>query len=539
MTGEGNTAGRGRVGLQLKVALILTLVVIGVTAVGGWFYFDSARRSLRASDRQHAGRMVQALGMAAQYDLRQGHALPLQRLAGDFVRNENVLYVALVDGNAMLVASASADADPDRWAWLLRLPVSVSTNQRVGADALALARPIVMRDVIWYDQRLVGSARIVFDTRATTAKLALVQSRIIVVAAVIVLLGLPLGYLLVWQVMLKPIRGLLSATRKLAGGDFAARADIRRADEIGQLGGAFDAMAGDLAQMRDELLEANEQLERKVAERTEALRLANGRLRDEMVEKEQFLRAVGHDLNAPLRNVAGMATMIMMKWSDELPEEVVARLQRIQANIDVETSLIGELLELSRIRTRPQRRQVVDVGRLVAELARTFEYELKSRRIELTADDEMPRLYVEESRIRQVLQNLIDNAIKYMHRDEGGAIHVGYRRDGRLHVLSVADNGPGIPADQQERIFCIFRRAESAAAGNVAGKGVGLALVRSVVANYHGRAWVESAGGRGATFHVALDAENTAKPADRPAGTQSDVHGNEAKLQADHDPARR
>ena len=500
------------VGLQMKSALILALIVLSVTAAGGWFYLDATREMLRASDRRHAAHLAKALAMAAQYDLRQVQSHSLQRLASDFLRNDNVRYVGLLDSAGRVVALACGDRDPKQWAFLTKMPVAVSTTRQEDADVLILARPIIMRDLIWYEERLVGAVRIVFDTTRTTAKLAQVQRRMTAVAAAIVLSGIPLGYVLVWHLMLKPVKKLVSLTGLLAKGDFGARAKLRRRDEIGQLASSFDTMAHELAEMRDELLEANELLEQKVALRTEELQVANTRLRDEMAEKEEFLRAVSHDLNAPLRNVAGMATMVMMKWRDQLPEEVVARLQRIQINVDEETSLIAELLELSRIRTRPQRRQVIPMGRLLTDLADTFEYELNTRNIDLKVVGDMPSLYVEKNRLRQVFQNLIDNAIKYMHRRKGGRIRIGYRRRERMHEFSVSDNGPGIPADQREKVFCIFRRADAASSADVPGKGVGLATVKSVVSNYDGRAWVDSEVGIGSTFYVALDADNTRPP---------------------------
>jgi signal transduction histidine kinase len=223
----------------------------------------------------------------------------------------------------------------------------------------------------------------------------------------------------------------------------------------------------------------------------------------------------------------------MMKSSRELPEEVIARLQRIQANVDSETALINELLELSRIRTRPQQRRPTDMGALMHELAGTFEFELKSRHIELAVADGMPTIVVETSRIRQVFQNLIDNAIKYMHRETGGRISVGYERVDGHHRFHVADNGPGIPPAEQRKVFCVFRRAESAAAAGVQGKGVGLALVKSVLANYDGRAWLESEVGQGTTFYVSLDAGRCVEgPDDERRETQDAVA-------ADHHPAGR
>ncbi len=182
-------------------------------------------------------------------------------------------------------------------------------------------------------------------------------------------------------------------------------------------------------------------------------------------------------------------------------------------NVDTQSSLIAELLELSRIRTRPQKRTAVDMGSLVRELAGTFEFELKNRNIEMRIDPEMPTLYAEKSRMREVFQNLIDNAIKYMDRKEGGLIEIRHSTAGGFHTFCIADNGPGIPREEQKRIFQVFQRSSAA---KVQGKGVGLALVKSVVANYNGRAWVRSDPGKGATFFLALEIKNTVLPEREP-----------------------
>ena len=507
-----------RVGLQLKSVLILTFIVLAGTVCGGWFYYDTARTSLRDEDQQRAMRIAQALGLAAQHDLHAGKYQTLDRLVNEYLRNDNIQYVAIVDAGGAVVASAAREERFRRFSGLDNVPVSVSITRRAGEDLLVLARPIIMRDVTWWKDRLAGSVRLVLDTSATTADLAEVQQRMGIIAGAVIAGAIPLGYLLVWRVLVQPVRKLVGVTRRLGDGDFRARAELVRGDEIGELGGAFNGMAGQVESMRNELVRANEQLEQKVAERTEELQVANRRLRQEMAEKEDFLRAVSHDLNAPLRNIAGMATMLMMKWRDQLPDQAIARLERIQANVDVETSLITELLELSRIRSRPQRRKWVDMGRLIQDVGRTFEYELKSREITLEVASPMPRLHVEASRMRQLFQNLIDNAIKYMGRPSGGRIAVGYQRVDGEHRFSVADNGPGIAADQQEKIFYVFRRAPGPGGGNVQGKGVGLALVKTVASNYEGRAWVESEPQRGSTFYVSLAAACTEGP--EPAGPE-------------------
>ncbi len=509
-----------RVGLQFKAVLILALLMIAVTVTGEWFYLENARATLRRNDQNHAIRLIESVAASVQYHLKNRQIEAMEALAKDLVTNNSVRFVAILDIQGRPVASASGDSNPEEWSGLVVLPTSVSFTEQLSENVLVLARAVVLDEELFEEKRTVGAVRLVIDTSRTTANLAQVQWRMTLVTFAIVLCALPIGYLLVWRVLVQPIRRLVDVTQRLSEGDFNARAGFNRNDEVGDLAESFDTMAAEVSRMRNELIDSNESLEMQIAERTEQIQQANLLLREEISEKEDFLRAVSHDLNAPLRNISGMATLILMKWCDELPEEVVGRLERIRVNVDAEESLISELLELSRIRSRPQRRKLVDMEQLMKDLEATFEFELKAREIELRIGTEMPTLFVEKNRIRQVFQNLIDNAIKYMNRHEGGLIEVSYSRTDVDHVFAVVDNGPGISPDEQKRIFQVFCRSESPTAANVSGKGVGLALVKSVMGNYHGRAWVESTPGEGSAFFFTLDIENTATPENKVSNEQ-------------------
>jgi signal transduction histidine kinase len=283
-----------------------------------------------------------------------------------------------------------------------------------------------------------------------------------------------------------------------------------------------------LGEANSKLAEANRDLEQKVQQRTVQLEAANKRLSSEIAEKEDFLRAVSHDLNAPLRNISGMATMLLMKHRETFAEDVIHRLERIQKNVEVETDLIGELLELSRIKTRRQKIETVDLNSVLRELADVFAQDLESRQIRLVVDAPLPALDCERARLRQVFQNLIDNAIKYMGEGspaegpaaEGAAaavkeIHVGCTVRADEAEFYVRDTGIGIEADDLDKLFRVFRRGKNSAVHGVPGKGVGLASVKSIVETYSGTIWVESQLGRGSTFRFTINGKHVSAP---PAG---------------------
>jgi len=501
-----------RIGLQPKVIIILAVVVVGAVSSGAWFYLTAAESLLDTSDRQYAIRAAQSLGRMAGDNITRDRAVQLRRVVEDFARTGGVAYVAVLDSNGEPIARSSGTGEEATWdGQMLNLPPSLSSTRRYG-NMLALAQPIVSYSPEEGPSRLVGSVRLVLDTSQTAARLARARQRMWTIAAAVTISVIPLGYLLAWRIMVQPVRRLASATRRLAGGDFTARVKMRRNDELGELALAFDVMADQIAQARAALLRANRLLEQKVADRTRRLESTNARLQQEITDKDELLRTVSHDLSAPLRNISGMAAMTLLKWREELADDVRRRLERIQANADAEIAMISDLLEVSRIRVSRRERQLVDVRRMLQHLADTFEFELSRRDIALEIAEPMPTLYMESSRINQVFQNLIDNAIKYMDKPRGGRIVVSYRLDGLYHEFRVSDNGPGVPPGQECEVFRIFRRAQSPQSSTVPGKGIGLAVVSAVASGYGGKAWVEQAEGGGASLCFTLALDQTASP---------------------------
>ena len=170
--------------------------------------------------------------------------------------------------------------------------------------------------------------------------------------------------------------------------------------------------------------------------------------------------------------------------------------------MQVETDLISELLELSRIKSRRQVLERVEPGTIVSDLGGVFEEDLSSRQIRLVLDNELPAMNAERARVRQVFQNLIDNAIKYMGDGPTREIHVGSIPGVDETQFYVRDTGIGIDEEDASKVFSIFRRGKSTAVQNIPGKGVGLSSVKSIIETYNGTIWVESKLGEGTTIPI-------------------------------------
>ena len=303
-----------------------------------------------------------------------------------------------------------------------------------------------------------------------------------------------------------PIRLLVEATTRLGAGGQPLPVTAETRDEMELLAGSFNTMARNLSATRYQLEKANEELEKKVNDRTAELERVNRKLKLELHDKNDFLRAVSHDLRAPLRNIDGMATMLRKKYKAKLNDEMVEKLNRISANVKVQADLINDLMELSRIRNRPGKRVMIDLNDLLEQVRNHLSFDLEQSEIVFEVTQQFPTIFANPNRIRQVFQNLLDNAIQYMVPRSPSRVTIEYCQDDEWHHFRVVDNGRGIAFEEQDHVFQAFRRITRVSGQDVSpGRGIGLATVKSIVESYGGSVEVHSVPGRGSTFHFTLD----------------------------------
>jgi signal transduction histidine kinase len=518
-----------RIGLQGKLTLCFLLLVTLGMGSSCWMFVSGSHDRLNDIMGEQARQLSQTLALASEDKVRHGNYEELRSQAQDLIKSRNILFVGFLTADSKPVVLASRDlefrlrdlGDIDHDARsLLQVQRKVSPlfgpYMQVVSPVLGLPERKKGEDstapgTIVEGARLVGYVAVGISFAHEESQLARINYMVVGIGCLILLLSLPLAYILVHRIF-QPIRQLVEATQKITSGDLETRVAIHRPDIIGMLARAFNEMVmwvkqqqQELETANDKLEEANRDLEEKIEQRTAQLETANKRLSSEIAEKEDFLRAVSHDLNAPLRNISGMATMLLMKHKERFDEDIVHRLERIKKNVEVETDLISELLELSRIKTRRQRMEPVEVNAMVNELRGLFEDDFKTKNIELIIDSPLPVLMCERARIRQVFQNLIDNAIKYMGDGAKKEIHVGCNSKLTEAEFYVRDTGIGIEPDDLDKVFFVFRRGKSSAVQNISGKGVGLASVKSIIETYSGKIWVESKPGVGSTFRFTIN----------------------------------
>lgn len=222
--------------------------------------------------------------------------------------------------------------------------------------------------------------------------------------------------------------------------------------------------------------------------------------------RAEFVANVTHELKSPLTSIRGFVeTLRRSNPSDEAVRERFLDIIEIEA--ERLEQLITDILVLSEIESKKTERdlETLNLNDIVEEVLVLFDEKADEKKITIMAETEGEgvELTANRNRLRQIFINLIDNAIKYS--DTGGKVWIDYTRTPNQGVLiSVKDNGRGIDADHQTRIFERFYRVDRGRNRGAGGTGLGLSIVKHIAQLYQGKAWVESEPGRGATFFVSL-----------------------------------
>jgi signal transduction histidine kinase len=305
------------------------------------------------------------------------------------------------------------------------------------------------------------------------------RNQFIGVAAGAIFLALLLGFVLSWS-LIGPIQRIASRLAAIASGDFSGHVNVTNRDELG-------ALAANVNQMNDELQRLYKELETTSK------------------HKSEFLANMSHELRTPLNAIIGFSQVLREKISGEINAKQEEYLDDIITSANHLLALINDVLDLSKVEAGQVELQVAPFS-----LQDALERGVSMVREQATAHGVQVALHAngglevvtgDERRIRQVIFNLLSNAVKFTAA--GGLVEVSATQTNREVTVSVADTGPGIAAEDLDRIFEEFQQTEAGARQHE-GTGLGLALSKRFVEMHSGRIWCDSELGNGSTFRFTL-----------------------------------
>ena len=312
--------------------------------------------------------------------------------------------------------------------------------------------------------------------------------------------------------LVRPIKQMRTAAARIGAGAYDERIELDRRDELGDLADELNGMAASLqASVRG--------LEQRVKDRTQELQQAlvelsqkGGQLEVASRHKSEFLANMSHELRTPLNAIIGFSQVLRQRLFGEINPKQEEYLDDILASGNHLLDLINDVLDLSKVEAGQVELEVATFSlREALERGVVIVRERATKNgvglsLELAADVDL--VDGDERRVRQVVFNLLSNAVKFTPR--GGSVVVASARENGEVLVSVTDTGPGIAADDQERIFEEFQQTDVGVLQRE-GTGLGLALSKRLVELHRGRIWVESQSGHGSRFVFTLPIEKAGR----------------------------
>jgi signal transduction histidine kinase len=482
------------------VALIVALALVPVIAVvrdAGTAEHERQRFARAATSAELALRLTLELQSSTRgFVITQDEAFvePRSAALGDLPATRATL--RRLDGDLSAPAARLDSNLGDYVTYSRRLLLEARANPRGAQAIVATAEGRQRVAAIRADvQRITDMATARADERA--AGVTASARRALVIAAIGVLLSLLIiGVFTSWlsRMISRPLERIAAASGRLGAGDASARVSVEGPHEFAELAEAFNAMAASLQSSRERVELRNRELAEAHEETTRANRA-----------KSEFLSRMSHELRTPLHSVLGFSQLLAADLEDAAQRERVDRIMRAGHHL---LALIDEVLDISRIETGSASisPEPVRVEEVITQTVEMMSATAATRDITIErpeAGDCEWIVTADRQRLRQVLLNLVSNAIKY-NRDGGDVrIECAASENGRDLRITVADTGPGLSADQRASLFEPFNRL-GAEAGDVQGTGLGLALSRGLVQLMGGTIAIESREGEGSTFCVEL-----------------------------------
>ncbi|MES9874050.1 MAG: ATP-binding protein [Candidatus Sedimenticola sp. 6PFRAG7] len=341
-----------------------------------------------------------------------------------------------------------------------------------------------------------------------TEDLNSIENRILIVLVTLLALTVIIFLILANHQIARPVQTATEIARRISAGDFSGDIPKGGTDETGQLLRALDSMRSNLQTSQQKLREEQNLLAHRVEERTQELNIANEELARAAKAKDLFLATMSHELRTPLTTILGLTEMLKDQLYGPINESQDKSLGTIDESSRHLLALINDILDVAKIESGkmelnwdyiPAAQLIEGSLRLVRQPAQR-----KHLKIEYTIDPEINLIHGDSRRLKQVLVNLLGNAVKFTPEHESIGLDVTLASD-RSHInLTVWDNGIGIHLQDQKQLFQPFIQLDNAATRRYSGTGLGLTLVNRMAQLHGGSISVTSEPNKGSRFTFSL-----------------------------------
>ena len=486
-----------RISLLTKNVVGICIALTALFFAGFFYHYTDIKKYQIDSEIDELRSQSELISYNIGHEISENEGADIQYLLQHMVgRKKNIVGALVIDsvdnihaayprdfGDSVLKELGTGDfrqnLKSDSWSCIIKTPIPV--------DSLEISTPnrfLVIKKSLMESEKLLNTF--------TTNQL---------IIYLVALFGMILVTIWISTVMLiSPIRKISKATREVAAGEFSPLPEIDTHDEIGDLIRSFNTMIAKLANMREELEHHNKNLQEKVAEEAEKLKIATQQLHqnEKLSALGQLIAGVAHELNNPLAIIMGNSQLLLALDPDE---ELSRRINVIYQSAERSQKIVQNLLSFAR--QSPSKKSYIGLNGLISDCLELKSYDYKTHKIETVIDFEenLPKTMADFNQLQQVCIIILENAqhaLGSIQSDREMRIKTTHMN--KTIKITFSDNGPGIPMDIQNRIFEPFYTTKEQGKGT----GLGLSIAYGIIHRHKGKFYVESENGKGATFVIEL-----------------------------------
>jgi CheY-like chemotaxis protein/signal transduction histidine kinase len=469
-------------GIAAKIYIVAVVLIIIANVSLGWFFVRHETNAITKELNERAAVITKNFAYNCGNGMLVKDNNELNRLLNGVVKEMDIAFAQIEDKQGNLIA---------------RLEEKEKTNQQVNIKEFTapiitttVTKEEMQADLFQQDEKkeeeeIIGTVTVGVSLEYLQEKTAEIERVIFFVIAFIIIFTGTGAFLGIRHVINRPIKHLMAGVERIGKGDLSHRVPVKTTDEVGKLTEAFNLMTENLS---------------KTLVSKEAAEVANR-------AKSEFLANMSHEIRTPLNSIIGMTEFIL---ETKLSQEQHNYLRVVKNASNSLLFLVNDILDFSKMESRSLVLEKIefDLWNTIEYAVDNFALKVSQKGLDLTCriKPEVPSYVIgDPSRLRQIIVNLVGNAVKFTHSGEVSLLceveNENKEEQTILLHFAVSDTGIGIPPEKLDAIFDVFSQVDSSTTRQYGGSGLGLAISKRLVEIIGGKIWVESETGKGSTFH--------------------------------------